>query len=178
METKDYVDLYGMKDSEWLRQMSLTNANMALQQAKLEYQSHSIDYEDMFTTLAKRINGGNTTKYHSLLDGLKKEFESYKVLTIENIESIAGTYAHYKGAEWKIIGVEKTTTTYNFTLVREWFIGSETEIKMVLSRVPSGRVYTLTNDENGSYQRIGKEALKDKTEFLKILVGLTDEVPF
>ena len=52
------------------------------------------DYEDMFTVLAQRINGGDTAKFHSLLDGLKKEFESYKVLTIENIESIAGTSIH------------------------------------------------------------------------------------
>lgn len=151
---------------------------MALQQAKHQYQSHSIDYEDMFTTLAKRINGGDTVKYHSLLDGLKKEFEKYKVLTIENIKSITGTDIHYKGEQWKINRVKETTTTYEFLLSKEWLIGAPVQIKMVLSRVPSGRVYTLTNDENGSYQRIGKEVLKDKTEFLKILVGLTDEVPF
>ena len=136
------------------------------------------DYEDMFTVLAQRINGGDTAKFHSLLDGLKKEFESYKVLTIENIESIAGTSIHYKGEEWTLKTVERTTTTYNFLIVKDFIWPGDIEIKMVLSRVPSGRVYTLTNDENGSYQRIGKEVLKDKTEFLKILVGLTDEVPF
>ena len=136
------------------------------------------DYEDMFAALAQRINGGDTAKYHSLLDGLRKEFESYKVLTIENIKSITGTDIHYKGEQWKINRVKETTTTYEFLLDKEWLIGAPVQIKMVLSRVPSGRVYTLTNDENGAYQRIGKEVLKDKNEFLKRLVSLTDELPF
>jgi hypothetical protein len=134
------------------------------------------DYEDMFTALAKRINGG--AKYDSLLDRLKREFMDYKVLTIENIESIAGTNIHYKGDEWKIKTVERTSTTYNFLLSREWFIGTPTEMKMVLNRVQEGRVYSLYNDTNGAYHRVGKEVLKDKTEFLKVLVGLTDELPF
>jgi hypothetical protein len=100
------------------------------------------------------------------------------VLTIENIESVAGTNIHYKGEEWKIKTVERTSTTYNFLLVREWFIGSPLEIKMVLNRVQEGRVYTLHNDSSGMIQRVGKGVLKDKNEFLKVLVGLTDEVPF
>jgi hypothetical protein len=136
------------------------------------------DYEDMFTTLAQRINGGNTTKYHTLLDGLRKEFESYKVLTIENAKSITGTDIHYKGEQWKINRVKETSTTYEFLLSKEWIIGAPVQIKMVLSRVPSGRVYTLTNDENGAYRNVGKGLLKDKNEFLKVLVELTDELPF
>jgi hypothetical protein len=134
------------------------------------------DYEDMYGILSKRINGG--AKYDSLLDRLKREFMDYKILTIENIESIAGTNVHYKGDEWKIKTVERTSTTYNFLLSREWFIGTPTEMKMVLNRVQEGRVYTLHNDTNGAYQRVGKELLKDKNEFLKVLVGLTDELPF
>jgi hypothetical protein len=136
------------------------------------------DWEDMYTALAKRINGGDTTKYHSLLDGLKKEFESYKILTIDNVKSITGTNIHYKGEQWKINGVKETTTSYEFLLSKEWLIGAPVQMKMVLSRVPSGRVYTLQNELTGNYQRVGKEFLKDKNEFLKILVGLTDEVPF
>jgi hypothetical protein len=136
------------------------------------------DWVDMYTTLAQRINGGNTTKYHSLLDGLRKEFESYKLLTIENAKSITGTDIHYKGEQWKINRVKETNTTYEFLLSKEWIIGAPVQIKMVLSRVMDGRVYTITNNENGAYQRVGKELLKDKTEFLKVLVGLTDELPF
>ena len=134
------------------------------------------DYEDMYGILSKRINGGDN--YHSLLDRLKTEFMYKDVLTIENIESVAGTNIHYKGDEWKIRSVERTSTTYNFLLVREWFIGTPTEIKMVLNRVQEGRVYTLHNDSSGMIQRVGKALLKDKTEFLKTLVSLTDEIPF
>ena len=134
------------------------------------------DYEDVFASLSKRINGG--AKYDSLLDRLKKEFMDYNVLTIENIESIAGTKIHYKGIEWNIKTVERTSTTYNFLLVREYIMMPDTEIKMVLSRVQDGRVYTLHNDTNGMIQRVGKALLKDKNEFIKALVSLTDEVPF
>jgi hypothetical protein len=133
------------------------------------------DYEDIFTALAQRINGGNTDV---LLDRLKKEFMDYKILTIENIESVAGTKIHYKGDEWKIGSVERTSTTYNFLLVREWIIGAPEQIKMVLNRVQEGRVYTLHNDSNGMIQRVGKSVLTDKNEFLKVLVSLTDELPF
>jgi hypothetical protein len=157
MEPKDYEDLYKVGDSQLLRQMSIDNANMAL-------------------NLAQRING--EVRYKSLLDRLKKEFMEYKLLTIENIESITGTDIHYKGEGWKINRVKETNTTYEFLLSKEWLIGAPIQIKMVLSRVMDGRVYTLTNDENGAYQRVGKELLKDKNEFLKALVSLTDELPF
>lgn len=134
------------------------------------------DYEDMYAILSQRINGGRYN--NTILDRLKEEFMNYKILTIENIESIAGMSIHYKGDEWKLKTVEKTLTTYNFLLIREYFIGAPTEMKMVLNRVPEGRVYSLYNDENGAFQRVGKELLKDKTEFLKALVSLTDELPF
>ena len=78
----------------------------------------------------------------------------------------------------KINGVKGTNTTYEFLLSKEWIIGAPVQMRMVLSRVQEGRVYTLHNDSSGMIQRVGKEVLKDKNEFLKVLVGLTDEVPF
>ena len=175
MEPKDYLDL-NVKDSQWLRQMSIQNAQMALQQAKLEYQSHSIDLQNMYDTLAKRINGGNG--YNSLLDKLKEEFEGYNILTIENIESIAGTEVHYKGNKFFVDSVEMTSTTYDLIVRKHYFIGEDTEIKMVLSRVPMAgkltKVYSLHNDSNGEWVGIGKELLRDKNEFLKQMIGLTD----
>ena len=134
------------------------------------------DYEDMFTALAKRINGGS--KYDGLLDRLKKEFMDYKLLTIENIESIAGTEIHYKGNKFFVDSVERTSTTYNFIVRKHYFIGADTDTKMILNRVQEGRVYTIHNDSSGMIQRVGKELLKDKNEFLKVLVELTDELPF
>jgi len=136
------------------------------------------DYEDMFTTLAQRINGGNTTKYETLLDRLKREFEGYKVLTIVHAKSIEGTDIHYKGEKWKINRVKETSTTYEFLLDKEWLIGAPTQMKMVLSRVPDGSVYTIHNEWTGTYGYVKKEVLRDKNEFLKRLVSLTDEVPF
>lgn len=175
MEPKDYLDL-NVKDSQWLRQMSLQNAQMALEQAKLEYQSHSIDLQNMYDTLSRRINGGNG--YNSLLDGLKKEFEGYSILTIENVKSLTGMDIHYKGEGWKINRVKETNTTYEFLLDKEWLIGAPIQIKMILSRVPMAgkltKVYSLHNDSNGQWVGIGKELLRDKNEFLKQMIGLTD----
>jgi hypothetical protein len=157
MEPKDYEDLYRVGDSQLLRQMSIDNANMAL-------------------NLAQRINGGNN--YDTLLDKLKTEFEGYSILTIENANTLTGTSVHYKGIEWNIVSVERTSTTYNFLIVREYLIGANEEIKMILSRVPMGgeskKVYSLQNDSNGVWVGIGKELLRDKNEFLKQMIGLTD----
>jgi hypothetical protein len=143
-----------------------------------DYEIPDSVYDRMGIDLAKIINGGNTTKYETLLDRLKEEFMNYKLLTIENIESIAGSEVHYKGNKFFVDSVERTSTSYNFIVRKHYFIGADTETKMVLSRVPDGRVYTLTNDENGAYRNVGKVLLKDKTEFLKELVELTDELPF
>jgi len=133
------------------------------------------DWEDMYTTLAQRINGGRYS--HSILDRLKKEFMDYKILTIENVKSLTGTDIHYKGEKWKVNLVRETTTLYEFLLDKEWLIGAPMQMKMVLNRVADGRVYTIQNMENGNYRHLGRELLKDKTEFLKVLVELT-ESPF
>jgi hypothetical protein len=156
MEPKDLEDLYRVGDSQLLRQMSIDNANMALNQAQ-------------------RISGRDSS---SILDYLKNEFENYSILTIENANTLTGTSVHYKGIEWNIVSVERTSTTYNFLIVREYLIGANEEIKMVLSRVPMAgkltKVYSLQNDSNGEWVGIGKELLRDKNEFLKQMVGLTD----
>ena len=156
MEPKDYEDLYRVGDSQKLRQMSIDNANMALNQAQ-------------------RISGWDSSR---VLDYLKNEFENYGILTIQNANTLAGTSVHYKGIEWKIVSVERTSTTYNFLLVREYIMTADLEIKMVLSRVPMAgkltKVYSLHNDSDGQWVGIGKELLRDKNEFLKQMVGLTD----
>jgi hypothetical protein len=156
MEPKDFYDMYPIKDSQLIRQMSIDNANMALNQAQ-------------------RISGWDSS---SILDYLKNEFENYGILTIQNANTLAGTSVHYKGIEWKIVSVERTSTTYNFLLVREYIMTADLEIKMVLSRVPMAgkltKVYSLHNDSDGQWVGIGKELLRDKNEFLKQMVGLTD----
>lgn len=159
MEPKDYEDLYRVGDSQLLRQMSIDNANMALNQAQ-------------------RISGWDSS---SLLDMLKDEFKNYSILTIENVKSLTGMDIHYKGEAWKINRVKETNTTYEFLLSKEWLIGAPVQIKMILSRVPMAgkltKVYSLQNDSNGEWVGIGKELLRDKNEFLKQMIGLTD-TPF
>ncbi len=139
-------------DSDYLRQMSLQNAQ-----------------------LAKRINGGNVD---TLLDRLKREFESKRILTIQNVESLAGTELEYKGHRFYIDSVEVMSTTYNFMVSKKYFIGADVELKMVLSRVAEGNGYSILNDSYGTFRNLNKDILKNKTEFLKVLAELAEELPF
>ena len=157
MEPKDYEDLYRVGDSQLLRQMSIDNANMALNQAQ-------------------RISGWDSS---SILDYLKKEFENYSILTIENANTLTGMDIHYKGEAWKINRVRETNTTYEFLLDKEWIPpAAPMQLKMILSRVPMAgkltKVYSLHNDSDGQWVGIGKELLRDKNEFLKQMLSLTD----
>jgi hypothetical protein len=157
MEPKDLEDLYRVGDSQLLRQMSIDNANMALNQAQ-------------------RISGWDS---NSLLDMLKNEFENYSILTIQNVKSLTGMDIHYKGEAWKINRVKETNTTYEFLLSKEWIPpAAPIQLKMILSRVPmadkSTKVYSLHNDSDGQWVGIGKELLRDKNEFLKQMLSLTD----
>jgi hypothetical protein len=160
MEPKDLEDLYRVGDSQLLRQMSIDNANMALNQAQ-------------------RISGWDSS---SILDYLKKEFEGYSILTIENANTLTGMDIHYKGEAWKINRVKETNTTYEFLLSKEWIPPTAPiQLKMILSRVPMAdklpKVYSLWVDSNGQWVGIGKELLRDKNEFIKQMLSLTD-VPF
>lgn len=146
-------------DSDYLRQMSLQNAQLAMAQLQL----------------SKRINGGDTD---TLLDRLKREFESKRILTIQNVESLAGTELEYKGHRFYIDSVEVTSTTYNFMISKKYFIGADVELKMVLSRVAEGNGYSILNDSYGTFRNLNKDTLKNKTEFLKVLAELADELPF
>jgi hypothetical protein len=157
MEPKDYEDLYRVGDSQLLRQMSIDNANMALNQAQ-------------------RISGWDSSR---ILDYLKKEFENYSILTIENANTLTGMDIHYKGEAWKINRVRETNTTYEFLLDKEWIPpAAPMQLKMILNRVPMAgkltKVYSLHNDSNGGWVGIGKELLRDKNEFLKQMLSLTD----
>ena len=157
MEPKDFYDMYPIKDSQLIRQMSIDNANMALNQAQ-------------------RISGWDSSR---ILDYLKKEFENYSILTIENAKSLTGMDIHYKGEAWKINRVKETNTTYEFLLSKEWIPpAAPIQLKMILSRVPMAdklpKVYSLWVDSNGQWVGIGKELLRDKNEFIKQMLSLTD----
>ena len=57
MEPKDLEDLYRVGDSNPLRQMSIDNANAAIQQAKMNFDKALEDYQ--MDLLSRRINGGS-----------------------------------------------------------------------------------------------------------------------
>ena len=136
------------------------------------------DYEDIYGILSKRINGGNS---HGLLDRLKKEFESKRILTIQNFDKLSGARMEYRGNSWKVDRVEETATTYYFELTKRdnFFIN---EIRIGLSRVPIAgynvEMYNLFNDTNGGWVGVGKEVLKSMDTLTRRMIDLADELPF
>lgn len=135
------------------------------------------DYEDMYLSLSKRINGGNP---HGLLDRLKKEFQSKRILTIKNFDSLIGARMEWNGDSWKVESVEETTTGYYFVLNRI-NVNEGMDIRMGLSRVPMAghnvEVYNLFNETYGGWVGVGKEVLRNKDTLMRRMIELT-ELPF
>lgn len=137
------------------------------------------DYESMYLNLSKRINGGGNG--HVLLDRLRKEFESQRILTIQNFDKLSGARMEYRGNSWKVDRVEETNTTYYFELTKRdnFFVN---EVRIGLSRVPiAGRsveMYNLFNDTNGGWVGIGKEVLRSMDTLTRRMIDLADELPF
>lgn len=158
-------------DSNYLRQMSLQNAQMALEQAKLEYQSHSIDLQNMYTTLAKRINGGGEMDLEAQKDKFYKE---NKILTIQNYKNLVGERYHYRGEEWRIVDVTETPTLYTIHTT-----GPILNLYTIeLSRVADKRGgYSLTNMEFGTTCRVDKDIIRSKGAFIRKIGDVTD-LPF
>ena len=173
MEPKDYEDLYKMVyDSDYLRQMSVMNANIAIQQAKWDLDKAITDYQiDMIT---KRINGGS----QPVLDRLKEEFEKKSLLTIENYDKLVNCAMQVGEEKWKVVDVKETNTTYYF-VIKRMDVFFNNEVKIGLNRVPMGgertKLYNLFNDTNGNWVGIGKNFIKSKDEFIKKLIELTNE---
>ena len=136
------------------------------------------DYEDIYGVLSKRINGGGNG--HALLDRLRKEFESKRILTIQNFDKLRGATMDIGGNRWSVDRVEETQTTYYFDLIKRdnFFIK---EVRIGLNRVPMAghgvEVYNLWNDKNGNWVGVGKPSLRDKDVMMKKMIELTDE-PF
>ena len=172
METKDYEDLWWGKDSNYLRQMSIQNAKIALQQSKWDFDKALEDYQ--MNLLSKRINGGGP----GLLDRLKDEFEKKGVLTIKNYDKLRGATMDTGGNRWSVDRVEETKTTYYFDLIKRdnFFIK---EVRIGLNRVPMAgkdvELYNLWNDKNGNWCGIGKGVIEKPNSLMVKMVELTDE---
>jgi hypothetical protein len=158
MEPKDYEDLYRVGDSQLLRQMSIDNANMALNQAQ-------------------RISGWDSSR---ILDYIKKEFESKKILTIQNFDSLSGATMEYKGNRWNVDYVEQTQTTYFFGLSKRT-MAYPIEVRIGLSRVPMEahdiEMYNLFNESYGGWEGVEKGIIKTPHRLMAKMIELT-ELPF
>ena len=176
MEPKDYEDLYKMVyDSDYLRQMSAMSSNIAIQQAKSTFDKAITDYQ--LEQLTKRVNGGA----QPVLDRLRDEFEKKSLLTIENYDKLVNCAMQISsGEKWKVVDVTETSTTYYFIIRRvDGTTFGNLNVKIGLNRVPMGgertKLYNLFNVENGNWVGIGKTFIKNKDEFIRKLIELTNE---
>lgn len=174
MEPKDYEDLYKMiYDSEYLRQMSSMSSTIAINQAKMDLDRAITDLQ--LQQLTKRINGGS----QNVLDRLKEEFDKKSLLTIENYDKLVNHAMQVgSGEKWKVVDVKETNTTYYF-VIKRMDVFFNNLVKIGLNRVPMGgnsmKLYNLFNDENGNWVGIGKNFIKNKDEFIRKLIELTNE---
>lgn len=172
METEDYEDLYRVGDSELLRQMSIDNANLALQQSKSQFDAAILQYEAGL--LARRINGGG----NNLLDRLKDEFESKGVLTIKNYDKLINAQVEYKAGErWKVVNVKESNTTYYFELESRSGPTLE-EVTIGLNRVPMAgkevELYNLWNTTSGNWIGIGKGIIEKPNSLMVKMIELVE----
>jgi hypothetical protein len=173
MEPKDLEDLYRVGDSQLLRQMSIQNAKIALQQSKMDFDKALEDYQ--MNLLSKRINGYGP----NLLDRLKDEFESKGVLTIKNYSKLINAQMEYRmGERWKVVNVMESNTTYYFELESRSGPTLE-EVTIGLNRVPMAgkrvELYNLWNTTSGNWVGIGKDVIKNVSSLMVRMVELIGE---
>jgi hypothetical protein len=135
-------------DADWLRQMSLQNANMALQQRKLDLDKAIADYQ--YQQLSKRINGGS----QPVLDRLREEFENKSLLTIQNPKKIVGSAMMCPdGIRWRVFDIMESTTHYYFWL-KQYEVNRTEEIGLSrVAMVGNIKMWNLYNVRTGNWDR-------------------------
>jgi hypothetical protein len=160
-------------DSNYLRQMSIQNAQLALDQAKFRAQ-YQIESDELWMEVQKRINGGSDSLADRLNSLLKDKMERPNVLTIQNIERIVGGRFMVRGIPQELYSFNDYPGRYEY-----WFwyrtIGSiGSDKKLVLHRRPDfethdDRYYILENVQHNTTIRIHPNHLKSPKDFIDLL---------
>jgi len=117
MEQKEY-EVFGLADSNYLRQMSITNAHLALQQAKS--QANMAVAQHWHDVLMKSLEGDTEfeASYQAFLSKYPTDssvLEKSNSINISNPEKLARDYALLSGDSIKIVYMGQTETSYVYT---------------------------------------------------------------
>jgi hypothetical protein len=141
-------------DSNYLRQMSLQNAQLALDQAKYHAQfpieSNEL-WSEIGSELAKRINGGGSS------------FENLDArLTIKGIDKINKTEFSFEGREYIVYGIDSDEDEYKIILMPkvDGVFAIHKAFTINLSRRKLGTEYRMYWNSRTNSVRIYKHNLK------------------
>ncbi len=158
-------------DSNYLRQMSIQNAQLALQQAQMNYQQHLNQTNP--ASIAQRINGGPslTDRLNSLL---KDRMKGLNVLTIQNIERIVGARFMVRGIPQELYSFNDYPGRYEYWFWYRAFGTTGRDIRLILHRRPGfetngDRYYVLENVQHNTHICIHPNHLKSKKDFIELL---------
>ena len=151
-------------DSNYLRQMSIQNANLALKQAQMNYQQHIT--QSYWNTISQRINGGE--------ESLEDRVKSLKVLTIQNIDRIIGSRFMVRGMVNELYSFNDYPGRYEYWF---WYRAVGTtgrDNRLILHRLPDfetngDRYYKLQNVQHNTIIRIHPNHLKTPKDFIDLL---------
>ena len=161
-------------DSDYLRQMSITNAKLALDQAKFRAQ-YQIESDELWMEVQKRINGGSDSLADRLNSLLK---EGLNVLTIQNIERIVGERFMVRGMVNELYSFNDYPGRYEY-----WFwyrpigsVGKDRRIVLKRNRetdLKGDGCYKLLS-AGGPFLLVHPNQLKTPKEFIEILENYTN----
>jgi hypothetical protein len=151
-------------DSNYLRQMSIQNAQLALKQAQMNYQQHIT--QSYWNTVSQRINGGS--------ESLEDRVKSLKVLTIQNIDRIIGSRFMVRGMVNELYSFNDYPGRYEYWF---WYRAVGTtgrDNRLILHRLPDfetngDRYYKLQNVQHNTIIRIHPNHLKTPKDFIDLL---------
>ncbi len=178
MEKEDNDDLYGVGDSNYLRQMSITNAQLALQQAKLKSESNMAVAQHWHDVLMKSLEGDKEfeVSYQAFLDKYRYDssiLEKSNSINLSNPEKLARDYALLSGDSIKIVYMGQTETSYVYT----YRVRTKPNIAgemLIIKKKLDGRVCIEFKHQNGgSVNRVYE--MDDFTDF-QTFMGLIVDV--
>ncbi len=137
-------------DSNYLRQMSIQNAKLALDQAQFNAQFR-INEEELWNEVRKRINGGESS------------FENLDArLTIKGIDKINKTEFSFEGREFIVYGIDNDEDEYKIILMPkvDGVFAIHKAFTINLSRRKIGTEYRMYWNSRTTSVRIYKHNLK------------------
>jgi hypothetical protein len=177
MEEKEY-EVFGLGDSNYLRQMSITNAQIALQQAKLQSQSNMVVAQHWHDTLMESLKGDKEfeASYQAFLDKYpinSSVLEKTKPIKLSNPDKLARDYALLSGDSIKIVYMGQTETSYVYTYRVRTKPNITGEMRIVKDKLDGRVCIEFKHQNGGSESRVySMDEFSDFQKFMQLIVDV------